>query len=259
MKIKELGIFAVVLALSCPAAFAVPVTYFFTGTVSDTGATPPCGYQPGETITGTFTFDFANENQALSTGTVGSASGWTSQSFSHGSPTPVPLVFSTSIPNCYTTEPGYGYEASMATVSPAGISASESQSMVIVSSFDYTNTSEATFANGMPLFDMPGTGSALVHNSQGGPSLEFSINSMTFVPASIVPQLTSLTSEAAATTVPGLSGKASTATSHAEAACATLAKLMSQVQGKSGAHLTTQQAAQLAFDTQTIETEIGCE
>jgi hypothetical protein len=258
MKIKWLVILGLVLAALCPTAFAIPVTYFFTGTVSDTGAAPPCGYQPGETITGTFTFDFANENADQSTGAVGSASGWMSEFYGIDTATAHPLVFSTLIANCYISKPAYGSNFSMAEISPAGISANEAQDLEVVSEFNYTNASAATSVNGMPLFDRPGTGSALVHLGKG-PSLEFIVNSMTFVPASIVPQLTSLTSETAATTVSGLSGKASTATSHAEAACTTLARLMSQAHDQTGAHLTAQEAAQLNFDTLTIEAEIGCQ
>lgn len=89
------------LMLSLPlTALAGPITYDFLGSV--TFASGTYGSVPtGATVSGTFTFDFANADPNYSSGSVGSPSPWTAQifggSFYLAHPTPVTeVVFSST-------------------------------------------------------------------------------------------------------------------------------------------------------------------
>lgn len=236
--------------LSVPIfAEAEPVTYAFSGVVTAGGLSCVAN----NTVNGTITLDFANENPAQSTGAVGPPTGWTSVS---DAATPVsfaPYVFTMTV--C-SFGPFLNENISSITVSPQGISGKFDVSFDSVGGqFSFSNPSGHVSANGMPLFDSPGTGSA----DLGGGGFGFSVivTSLTLVSPTVTKQLDSLVSESDG--APSLLDIANTAQSQVQSACVSLQNFVSRVKIKEAAkQLTQQRANQLIFDAKTVEINAGC-
>jgi hypothetical protein len=237
---------------------AEPVTYVFSAVFPSPGG-PGCDTDPNNPygpFTGTITMDFANENPKQSSGNVGSPKGWTSVASGID-------IYVQSVPYVFTmTVCGYGpylnlgfFGSSSVTVGPSGINGQfelgdgNGQEGHI----KFTNPSGHISANGLPLFDSPGTGSGLVGGGTSG--IDFIVTSMTLVPPTVTHQLDGLVTES-----PGiLEESANNAQGHVEAACTSLEKFVIQVNGdERSKKITKQLANQLIFDATTAELEIGC-
>jgi hypothetical protein len=102
MKTIATWLTALMLLAGPVAAHADAVTYDFVGTVINSGGSYSSA-AIGSTVTGTYTFNFANENPAQSSGTIGminDISGWSSQAFGgteYGNALPTGLVFSSTL------------------------------------------------------------------------------------------------------------------------------------------------------------------
>jgi hypothetical protein len=235
--------------LSVPImAEAEPVTYAFSGVVAPGG--PSCS--ASDSVNGTITLDFANELPAQSTGSVGSPAGWTSVS---EAATPVllaPYVFTMTVCG---VGPFLNEYLSSITVGPHGIGASFSVNDFFGGHFSFSNPSGHVSANGMPLFDSPGTGLA----SLGGgiPGFAFIITSVTLISPTVAKQIDSLVTESAG--APSLIDIANTAQAQVQSACISLENFVLRVKAKEAAkQLTEHRANQLVFDAKTIEIQTGC-
>jgi hypothetical protein len=102
------------------AAHADAVTFDFVGTVTYSSGSYSSA-AVGSMLTGAYTFNFANENPAQSSGTIGTInfiSGWSSQAFGgteYGNALPTGLVFSTTLS-------GSGFSYSTPTIGDYGVS-----------------------------------------------------------------------------------------------------------------------------------------
>jgi len=120
MKTIATWLTALMLLAGPVAAHADAVTYDFVGTVINSGGSYSSA-AIGSTVTGTYTFNFANENPAQSSGTIGminDISGWSSQAFGgteYGNALPTGLVFSTTLS-------GSGFSYSTPTIGDYGVS-----------------------------------------------------------------------------------------------------------------------------------------
>ena len=236
--------------LSVPIiAEAEPVTYAFSGVAT----VPGHGCDTSNSVNGTITLNFANESPAQSTGSVGSPTGWTSVSTGKTVYLFVPYVFAMTVCG---NGPYLNPNTSSVTVGPGGISGQFDVSHGSPrGSFSFSNPSGAVSANGMPLFDSPGTGSGLF----GGPAeaIDFIITSMTLVSPTVAKQIDSVVTESAG--APSLIDIANTAQAQVQSACISLEKFVLRVEAKEAAkQLTQHRANQLVFDAKTVEIQIGC-
>jgi hypothetical protein len=119
---KWVAVFAL---LACPMAVdATAVTFDFTGTII-TGlavndyAGPPTGIYAGDTgtVSGTFAFDFANENPAQSSGTIATTTGWSVENWTgtnqSGPQTAPGNVFSTTLVGTGAGDVGLSYSTAV--------------------------------------------------------------------------------------------------------------------------------------------------
>src|ERR1700734_3370452 len=96
--------------------FAQSVTYDYTGTVTEADGIFS-SVAVGATVTGTYTFDFANANPSQSVGVVGSPQSWLAASHTETghNACPVALVFSSTAEVdgiTYLTQPNASYQQS---------------------------------------------------------------------------------------------------------------------------------------------------
>jgi hypothetical protein len=232
-------------------AEAEPVTYVFSGILSAAVGAFDC--KLNNSVSGTIRIDFANANPAQSKGAVGSPTGWTSASTTASVLVSAPSVFTLSV--C-----GYGpylnSHISSITVGPSGMSGQfvvDSDSFS--GNFSFSNPSGAVSANGMPLFDSPGTGSGVMEGGNFG--IPFIVTSMTLVSPTVTKQLDSLvtTSVDAATLI----GIANTAQSQVQSACISLENYVLRVKAKLVLkQLPQHRADQMVFDATTAAAAIGC-
>jgi hypothetical protein len=231
-------------------AEAEPVTYVFSGVIVVPDA-PSCTLD--NSVNGTITLDFENENPAQSTGSVGSPTGWTSVSTAKTEVSFAPYVFT-------MTACGFGpfvsVNSSSITVGPGGISGQFEVSYQGASGhISFSNPSGHVSANGMPLFDLPGTGSGLLGAFTTG--IPFVVTSMTLVSPSVTRQLDSLVTAAAG--APSLIAIANGAQADVQSACISLESFVLRVKAKEAAkQLTQQRSDQLIFDARTVGIETGC-
>jgi hypothetical protein len=231
-------------------AAAEPVTYAFSGVVVVPGA-PSCN--ANNSVNGTITVDFANANPAQSKGSVGSSTGWTSASTAKTQVLFAPYVFTMTL--C-----GFGpylsVNNSSVTVGPSGISGQFEVSYGSESgNISFSNPSGAVSANGMPLFDAPGTGAGLMAGDTFG--IPFVVTSMTLVSPTTTRQLDSLVTEAAGSTT--LVDIANNAQTDLQSSCIALESFVLRVKAKEAAKQLTQQLAnQLIFDAKTVGIQTGC-
>jgi hypothetical protein len=131
MKTFKKLMLAVVLAAGASQALAIPVTYNFTGTITNsfTGATAAVAAPAvNSAVSGTFTIDFANGIPSQGFGTVGGASYWTVNSISGSNSgfgtAPQPSVFSLTAQSgglsFATSSPTSFYNQSHITGNPQG-------------------------------------------------------------------------------------------------------------------------------------------
>jgi hypothetical protein len=239
------------LLLSVPVmAGAEPVTYAFSGVVVVPGA-PSCDIN--NSVNGTITLDFANENPAQSKGAVGSPTGWTSVSNAKTEVLRAPYVFTMTVCGF---GPYHNVNNSSVTVGPGGISGQFEVSFGSESGhISFSNPSGAVSANGMPLFDSPGTGSGLIAGDTIG--IPFVVTSMTLVSPTVTKQIDALVTES--TGAPSLIDIANTAQAQVQSACISLENFVRRVKAKEAAkQLTQHRADQLVFDATTAEIDAGC-
>jgi hypothetical protein len=240
------------LLLSVPiVAEAEPVTYVFSGVIAVPNAPTSCN-KDNNSMNGTITLDFANEDPAQSTGSVGSPFGWTSVSIAKTVIAFSPSVFTMTL--C-----GFGpllnVFSSAITVGPGGISGQFSDQLGASGHISFSNPSGAVSANGMPLFDSPGTGSGVIAVDTTG--IDFIVTSMTLFSPTVTKQLDSLVTASAG--APSLVDIANTAQAHVQSACISLENFVLRVKAKEAAkQLTQHRANQLVFDTKSVDLETGC-
>jgi uncharacterized membrane protein len=146
------------------------------------------------------------------------------------------------------------YSSSIA-VGPGGISGQFSDQLGPGGRMSFSNPSGHVSANGMPLFDSPGTGSASFGG--GGFGLFFIVTSLTLVSPTVTQQLDSLVTESNG--AHSLIDIANTAQAQVQSACVSLENYVRRVKVKEAAkQLTEHRANQLIFDATTAEMDTGC-
>jgi hypothetical protein len=240
------------LLLSVPImAHAEPVTYVFSGIMAAEVGISGC--KSTSSVTGTITIDFANEHPAQSKGSVGSPAGWTSVSATDTVLVSTPSVFTLSL--C-----GYGpylnVHTSSITVGPSGMSGQfVVDSYSFSGNFSFSNPSGAVAANGLPLFDLPGTGSGVLGGGNFG--IPFIVTSLTLVPPTVTKHLDSLVTDSL--DAPSLIDIANTAQAQVQSACISLDNFVLRVKAKLALkQLPQSRANQLVFEATTLKMETGC-
>jgi hypothetical protein len=232
-------------------AHAEPVTYVFSGILAKAIGVQACNNN--QAVNGTIIIDFANAIPGQSKGSVGSPTGWTSAATTATVLVSAPSVFTMSV--C-----GYGpyvnSHTSTVTVGPAGISGQfVVDSNSFSGNFSFSNPSGAVSANGMPLFDSPGTGSGVLGGGAFG--IPFIVTSMTLVSPTMTKNIDSLVT--ASTGADSLIDIANAVQAQVQSACIFLENFVRRVKYKEAIRQLTEHGAnQLVFDAKTVEMRTGC-
>jgi hypothetical protein len=248
-RLKAKWLVPAILLAAPITAEAEPVTYAYSG-VAIPGI-PACIMH--DSVNGTITLDFANENPAQSEGSVGSPIGWTSVSSAKTEFLLAPYVFTMTVCGL---GPYLNANSSSITVGPGGISGQFKVSFGgVAAQFSFSNPSGAVSANGMPLFDSPGTGSVQIGDGANG--FSFVLTSLTLVSPSVTRQIDSLVTDSL--DAPSLIEIANTAQAQVQSACISLAAFVRRVKAKLALkQLPQHRANQLIFEATTLEVETGC-
>jgi hypothetical protein len=197
MRMKNIAL--IVVGVVAPVmAHASSVTYDFTGTVYSGN-----GNLVGTTVTGTYTFDYSNAISDQSSGTIGSASGWSSEAIGgsgENSPLPVPagLVFSSTAqdgqvsyvsaaPSSYQSGSAINGNSQTGSYSFGAVEQQiASSGASTASGMGITSSGTAPWSSdGLPLFvaNSSGTGYFDILNSSGaGTIVDYTITSLTPAP-----------------------------------------------------------------------------